>query len=192
MHSSGEEVAYKIVYYGPGLSGKTTNLRRIRDFIAPENRGRLVTLCTRGERTVFFDFLPVNFATIQGQRVRLHLYSVPGQAYYSLSRKVILDGVDGLVFVADSQIERMEANQNTLEDMERNISSYGFSLDDIPMVMQFNKRDLPGIIPVEDLQASLNKRSWITVESVALGGQGPAETLKLISEIIASKHIKSS
>lgn len=192
MHSSGEEVAYKIVYYGPGLSGKTTNLRRIRDFIAPENRGRLVTLCTRGERTVFFDFLPVNFATINGQRVRLHLYSVPGQAYYSLSRKVILDGVDGLVFVADSQIERMEANQNTLEDMERNISSYGFSFDDIPMVMQFNKRDLPGIIPVEDLQASLNKKDWITVESVALGGQGPAETLKLISEIIARKHIESS
>ena len=114
MHRSGNEVAYKIVYYGPGLSGKTTNLRGIRDFIAPENRGRLVTLCTRGERTVFFDFLPINFANIDSTRVKLHLYSVPGQAYYALSRRVILDGVDGLVFVADSQSERSDANVNTM------------------------------------------------------------------------------
>ncbi|MBN1433706.1 hypothetical protein JW921_03030 [Candidatus Fermentibacterales bacterium] len=192
MHTSGDEVAYKIVYYGPGLSGKTTNLRRLRDFIAAENRGRLVTLCTKGERTVFFDFLPVNFATIRGKRVRLHLYSVPGQAYYALSRKVILEGVDGLVFVADSQVERYDANLDTLDDLERNLEAYGLSLSSVPAVMQYNKRDLPGIDPIDKLESALNKHGWPAVESVALGGQGPAETLKLISAIMARRHVQSN
>jgi signal recognition particle receptor subunit beta len=189
MHRSGNEVAYKIVYYGPGLSGKTTNLRGIRDFIAPENRGRLVTLCTRGERTVFFDFLPVNFANIDNTRVKLHLYSVPGQAYYALSRRVILDGVDGLVFVADSQTERAEANINTMDDLEHNLKSYGLKIDTIPMILQFNKRDLPGILPVVQMNGDLNRYEWPTVESVALGGHGPAETLKLISAMMARRHV---
>ena len=189
MHRSGNEVAYKIVYYGPGLSGKTTNLRGIRDFIAPENRGRLVTLCTRGERTVFFDFLPVNFANIAGTRVKLHLYSVPGQAYYALSRRVILDGVDGLVFVADSQLERSDANLDTMDDLDHNLQSYGLRLQSIPMVLQFNKRDLPGITDVESMNTDLNRNDWPTVESVALGGHGPAETLKIISAIMARRHV---
>jgi hypothetical protein len=189
MHRSGNEVAYKIVYYGPGLSGKTTNLRGIRDFIAPENRGRLVTLCTRGERTVFFDFLPINFANIEKTRVKLHLYSVPGQAYYALSRRVILDGVDGLVFVADSQTERSEANINTMDDLEHNLKSYGLKIEAIPMILQFNKRDLPGIMPVEQMNDDLNRHGWPTVESVALGGHGPAETLKLISAMMARRHV---
>jgi signal recognition particle receptor subunit beta len=190
MHRSGNEVAYKIVYYGPGLSGKTTNLRGIRDIIAPENRGRLVTLCTRCERTVFFDFLPVNFARIGDMRLKLHLYSVPGQAYYALSRRVILDGIDGIVFVADSQKERAEANLNTIDDLEYNLKSYGLDMSMIPMVLQFNKRDLPGIMSTESMEADLNKFGWPTVESVAIGGSGPAETLKIIATQIAKRHAR--
>lgn len=192
MHRSGSEVAYKIVYYGPGLSGKTTNLRRIRDFIAPEHRGRLVTLCTRGERTVFFDFLPVDFAWIKGSNVRLHLYSVPGQAYYALSRRVILDGLDALVFVADSQVERMDANVDTLDDLEQNLQSFSLSLSMIPVVLQYNKRDLPGIAPVEQMDRLLNRHGWPTVEAVALGGGGPSETLKLIAAMMARRHARLS
>ncbi len=188
MHRSVNEVAYKIVYYGPGLSGKTTNLRRIRDLIAPEHRGRLVTLCTRGERTVFFDFLPVNFASIGNDRVRLHLYSVPGQAYYSLSRKVILDGVDGIIFVADSQTERMDANVDSMEDLESNLDSYGLKLSDVPSVLQFNKRDLPSIASAEEMEQLLNRYGWPSMESVAIGGSGPVETLKIMSVIIAKQH----
>ncbi|MCD4776248.1 MAG: gliding-motility protein MglA [Candidatus Aegiribacteria sp.] len=188
MHRSVNEVAYKIVYYGPGLSGKTTNLRRIRDIIAPEHRGRLVTLCTRGERTVFFDFLPVNYASIGNDRVRLHLYSVPGQAYYSLSRRVILDGVDGLVFVADSQTERMDANLDSIEDLDNNLESYGLELSGIPTILQFNKRDLPSISSVEHMENLLNRYDWPGIESVAIGGSGPLETLKMMSSIIAKQH----
>lgn len=188
MHRSGNDVAYKIVYYGPGLSGKTTNLRGIRDLVAPENRGRLVTLCTRCERTVFFDFLPVNFARIGDTRVKLHLYSVPGQAYYALSRRVILDGVDGIVFVADSQKERTEANLNTMDDLEHNLSSYGLDAGRIPLVLQLNKRDLPGIMPVEQMSRDLNRHGWPMVESVALGGSGPTETLKEIARVMARRH----
>ena len=190
MHRSVNEVAYKIVYYGPGLSGKTTNLRRIRDIITPEHRGRLVTLCTRGERTVFFDFLPINFATIGNDRIRLHLYSVPGQAYYSLSRRVILDGVDGVVFVADSQTERMDANLDSIEDLENNLESYGMDLTKLPTILQFNKRDLPSIAPLDELENQLNRHDWTTVESVAIGGSGPVETLKLISAVIAKQHVE--
>ncbi len=189
MHRSVNEVAYKIVYYGPGLSGKTTNLRRIRDIITPEYRGRLVTLCTRGERTVFFDFLPINFATIGNDRIRLHLYSVPGQAYYSLSRRVILDGVDGVVFVADSQTERLDANLDSIEDLESNLESYGMDLEKMPTILQFNKRDLPSIAPLGELEEQLNRHSWSTVESVAIGGSGPVETLKLMSALIAKQHV---
>ena len=188
MHRSVNEVAYKIVYYGPGLSGKTTNLRRIRDIISPEHRGRLVTLCTRGERTVFFDFLPINFASIGNDRVRLHLYSVPGQAYYALSRKVILDGVDGIIFVADSQSERMEANLDSADDLESNLDSYGIKLEDIPTVLQFNKRDLPSIEPVKKMEKMLNRYGWPSMESVAIGGSGPVKTLKIMSRIIAKRH----
>ncbi len=192
MHRSGNEVAYKIVYYGPGLSGKTTNLRRVRDFIAPEHRGRLVTLCTRGERTVFFDFLPVDFAWIKGSNVRLHLYSVPGQAYYALSRRVILDGLDGLVFVADSQMERMDANVDTMEDLEQNLQSFNLGLSMIPVVLQYNKRDLPGIAPVDVMNRLLNRHGWPVVEAVALGGGGPSETLKLVSAMMARRHARLS
>lgn len=188
MHRSVNEVAYKIVYYGPGLSGKTTNLRRIRDIIAPEHRGRLVTLCTRGERTVFFDFLPVNYASIGNDRVRLHLYSVPGQAYYSLSRRVILDGVDGLVFVADSQTERMDANLDSIEDLDNNLESYGLELSGIPTILQFNKRDLPSIASADHMEKLLNRYDWPSIESVAIGGSGPLETLKMMSTIIAKQH----
>ncbi|MCK4506066.1 MAG: gliding-motility protein MglA [Candidatus Aegiribacteria sp.] len=190
MHRSVNEVAYKIVYYGPGLSGKTTNLRRIRDIITPEYRGRLVTLCTRGERTVFFDFLPINFATIGNDRIRLHLYSVPGQAYYSLSRRVILDGVDGVVFVADSQTERLDANLDSIEDLETNLESYGMDLAQLPTILQFNKRDLPSIAPLDELEKQLNRHDWATVESVAIGGSGPVETLKLMSAVIAKQHVE--
>lgn len=191
MHQSGNEIAYKVVYYGPGLSGKTTNLRRIRDFISPDHRGKLVTLCTRGDRTVFFDFLPVNFARIGDFNIRLHLYSVPGQAYYSLSRKVILEGVDALIFVADSQIERIDANLNSLDDLQHNLSENGLTYSSIPIVLQLNKRDLPAIMTVEDLKVQLGAHTWKTVESVALGGTGPLESLKMISIIIAELHAEN-
>ncbi len=191
MHRSGNEIAYKVVYYGPGLSGKTTNLRRIRDLISPDHRGKLVTLCTRGDRTVFFDFLPVNFAQIGDYNIRLHLYSVPGQAYYSLSRKVILEGVDAIIFVADSQIERIDANLNSLDDLEQNLKEYNRTYSSLPIVLQLNKRDLPAIMTVEDIKIQLGAHSWKTLESVALGGTGPIESLKMISMSIAELHAEN-
>ncbi len=191
MHQSGNEVAYKVVYYGPGLSGKTTNLRRLRDLISPEHRGKLVTLCTRGDRTVFFDFLPVNFAKIGEYNIRLHLYSVPGQAYYSLSRKVILEGVDAIIFVADSQIERIDANLNSLDDLEQNLKEHNLSYGSLPIILQLNKRDLPAIMSVEDIKIQLGAHSWQTIESVALGGTGPIESLKMISKSIAELHAEN-
>jgi signal recognition particle receptor subunit beta len=158
MHRSGNDVAYKIVYYGLAFSGKTTNLRA-QGSCRPGEQSRLVTLCTRCERTVFFDFLPVNFARIGDTRVKLHLYSVPGQAYYALSRRVILDGVDGIVFVADSQKERSEANLNTMDDLEHNLASYGLDSGKIPLVLHSTNAKPSGIMPVEQMSRDLNRHA---------------------------------
>ncbi len=156
INYAAREINCKIVYYGPGLGGKTTNLEHIYGKVKPDTRGKLISLATETERTLFFDFLPVDLGTIRGFNTRFHLYTVPGQVYYNASRKLILKNVDGVVFVADSQIERMEANLESMQNLYDNMAEYGYDLTKIPFVIQYNKRDLPNAAPVSDLQAALN------------------------------------
>jgi signal recognition particle receptor subunit beta len=156
INYASREINCKIVYYGPGLGGKTTNLEHIYNKVAPTTRGKLISLATETERTLFFDFLPVDLGTIRGFKTRFHLYTVPGQVYYNASRKLILKGVDGVVFVADSQMERMEANQESMQNLYDNMQEYGYDLTRIPFVVQYNKRDLPNAAPVDQLQEALN------------------------------------
>ncbi len=156
INYASREINCKLVYYGPGLGGKTTNLEFVYNKVAPDTRGKMVSLATETERTLFFDFLPVDLGTIRGFKTRFHLYTVPGQVYYNASRKLILKGVDGVVFVADSQIERMEANIESMQNLYDNMAEYGYDLTKIPFVIQYNKRDLPNAAPVKDLQAQLN------------------------------------
>ncbi|HKI96011.1 MAG TPA: GTPase domain-containing protein [Gemmatimonadales bacterium] len=156
INYASREINCKLVYYGPGLGGKTTNLEHVYGKVAPETRGKMVSLATETERTLFFDFLPVDLGTIRGFKTRFHLYTVPGQVYYNASRKLILKGVDGVVFVADSQIERMEANVESMQNLYDNMAQYGYDLTKIPFVVQYNKRDLPNAAPIKDLQGQLN------------------------------------
>ena len=156
INYAAREINCKIVYYGPGLGGKTTNLEHIYGKVKPDTRGKLISLATETERTLFFDFLPVDLGTIRGFNTRFHLYTVPGQVYYNASRKLILKNVDGVVFVADSQIERMEANLESMQNLYDNMAEYGYDLTKIPFVVQYNKRDLPNAAAVSDLQAALN------------------------------------
>jgi signal recognition particle receptor subunit beta len=179
-----KEINCKIVYYGPGLGGKTTNIQYIYQKTSSQNKGQMITLNTENERTLFFDFLPLDLGEIRGFKTRFHLYTVPGQVFYEASRKLILRGVDGLVFVADSQVERMEANIESYQGLERNLSEQGYDISKVPMVMQWNKRDLPNIVPVEDLQYQLNKRKFPAFEAVATNGQGVFETLKMVSKSV--------
>ncbi len=150
------EINCKLVYYGPGLGGKTTNLEFVYNKVAPNSRGKLISLATETERTLFFDFLPVDLGTIRGFKTRFHLYTVPGQVYYNASRKLILKGVDGVVFVADSQIERMEANIESMQNLYDNMAQHGYNLTNIPFVVQYNKRDLPNAATIRELQSALN------------------------------------
>jgi signal recognition particle receptor subunit beta len=179
-----KEINCKIVYYGPGLGGKTTNIQYIYQKTSSNNKGQMITLNTENERTLFFDFLPLDLGEIRGFKTRFHLYTVPGQVFYEASRKLILRGVDGLVFVADSQVERMEANLESYQGLERNLAEQGYDVSKVPMVMQWNKRDLPNIVPVEDLQFQLNKRKFPAFEAVATNGQGVFETLKMVSKSV--------
>ncbi len=156
INYASREINCKLVYYGPGLGGKTTNLEHVYQKVAPGSRGKMISLATETERTLFFDFLPVDLGTIRGFKTRFHLYTVPGQVYYNASRKLILKGVDGVVFVADSQIDRMEANIEAMQNLYDNMSEHGYDLTTIPFVIQYNKRDLPNAAPINDLQASLN------------------------------------
>lgn len=156
INYASREINCKIVYYGPGLGGKTTNLEHVYGRVQPDTRGKLISLATETERTLFFDFLPVDLGTIRGFKTRFHLYTVPGQVYYNASRKLILKGVDGIVFVADSQIERMEANQEAMQNLYDNMQEYGYDLTTMPFVIQYNKRDLPNAAPIAELQAALN------------------------------------
>lgn len=156
INYAAREINCKIVYYGPGLGGKTTNLEHIYAKVKPETRGKLISLATENERTLFFDFLPVDLGTIRRFNTRFHLYTVPGQVYYNASRKLILKNVDGIVFVADSQLERMEANLESMQNLYDNMAEYGYDLTDMPFVIQYNKRDLPSAAPVSELQAALN------------------------------------
>lgn len=179
-----KEINCKIVYYGPGLGGKTTNIQYIYQKTSAHNKGQMITLNTENERTLFFDFLPLDLGEIRGFKTRFHLYTVPGQVFYEASRKLILRGVDGLVFVADSQVERMEANLESYQGLEKNLAEQGYDISKVPVVMQWNKRDLPNIVPVEDLQMRLNKRNFPAFEAVATQGQGVFETLKMISKSV--------
>jgi len=156
INYASREINCKIVYYGPGLGGKTTNLEHVYGKVQPDTRGKLISLATETERTLFFDFLPVDLGTIRGFKTRFHLYTVPGQVYYNASRKLILKGVDGIVFVGDSQVERMEANQEAMQNLYDNMAEYGYDLTTMPFVIQYNKRDLPNAASIRELQASLN------------------------------------
>ncbi|MGH7546331.1 MAG: GTP-binding protein [Gemmatimonadota bacterium] len=182
INYASREINCKIVYYGPGLGGKTTNLEFIYNRVAPDTRGKLISLATETERTLFFDFLPVNLGTIRGFKTRFHLYTVPGQVYYNASRKLILKGVDGVVFVADSQVERMDANIESMHNLYENLAEYGYDLKKIPYVVQYNKRDLPNISPAEELQGQLNPDRVASYEAVAVKGVGVFDTLKAVSK----------
>jgi mutual gliding-motility protein MglA len=172
------------VYYGPGLGGKTTNLEYVYDKVSPETRGKLISLATEHERTLFFDFLPVDLGSIRGFTTRFHLYTVPGQVYYNASRRLILKGVDGLVFVADSQAERMDANIAALENLYENLLDYGYDATQLPIVLQWNKRDLPNALPVEELRRQLNPMGLSAFEAVATTGVGVFDTLKAVSKLV--------
>jgi signal recognition particle receptor subunit beta len=165
INYASREINCKIVYYGPGLGGKTTNLEHIYQKVSPNTRGKLISLATESERTLFFDFLPVDLGTIRGFKTRFHLYTVPGQVYYNASRKLILKGVDGVVFVADSQLDRMEANQESMQNLYDNMQEYGLDITRIPFVVQYNKRDLPNAAPLADLQGALNP-GWEVADPV--------------------------
>jgi hypothetical protein len=182
INYSSREINCKIVYYGPGLCGKTTNLQYVYRRTNPEQKGKLISLATETERTLFFDFLPLALGDIRGFKIRFHLYTVPGQVFYAASRKLILKGVDGVVFVADSQIERMDSNLESLDDLTINLDDQGYELQKLPFIMQYNKRDLPNVIPVVDLDKALNLRSVPWFEAVAVTGKGVFETLKAVAK----------
>jgi signal recognition particle receptor subunit beta len=186
------EINCKIVYYGPGLCGKTTNLQYIYTKTNPEAKGKMISLATETERTLFFDFLPLALGEIRGFKTRFHLYTVPGQVFYDASRKLILKGVDGVVFVADSQIARMEANVESLENLRTNLAEQGYSLDKLPYVIQYNKRDMPGIAPVDELRAMLNPTGVPDFEGIASSGQGVFDTLKAVAKLVLGALKKGS
>jgi mutual gliding-motility protein MglA len=188
------EINCKIVYYGPGLGGKTTNLQYIHQIMSmsPENTGKLISLATETERTLFFDFLPLNLGQLRGLRIRFHLYTVPGQVFYDSSRKLILKGVDGIVFVADSQEERMDANLESITNLAQNLKEQGFDLMKIPYVLQLNKRDLPNAMLVEDLQKHLLVKGEPVFEAVATKGTGVLTTLKAVARQVLLELRKSA
>lgn len=179
-----KEVNCKIVYYGPGLGGKTTNIQYVYQKTSGDAKGNIISLNTENERTLFFDFLPLDLGEIRGFKTRFHLYTVPGQVFYEASRKLILRGVDGIVFVADSQVERMESNIESLKSLEKNLTEQGYDIEKVPLVMQWNKRDLPNITSIKDLQEALNKWKVPEYEAVAVKGQGVFDTLKMISKLV--------
>jgi len=187
INYASREINCKIVYYGPGLCGKTTNLQYIFDSTAPQSRGKLISLATETDRTLFFDFMPLELGTVRGFKTRFHLYTVPGQVFYDASRKLILKGVDGVVFVADSQEERMDANIESLYNLEQNLQSQGYDLLKLPYVLQLNKRDLNNIVPAEDLAAELQKKDEPVVEAVASTGQGVFDTLKAVAKQVLTE-----
>jgi len=181
------ELFCKIVYYGAGLSGKTANVEHLHARAPAAARGNLVSLKTESERTLFFDFMPLELGSLRGYRVRLHLYTVPGQVFYRASRKLILKGVDGIVFVVDSQTARLEANAEALEDLHENLDELGVSFEDVPCVVQYNKRDLPDIEPIAHLRARFNPRRLPEVESNARAGEGVLETLQKVSRLMLQR-----
>jgi signal recognition particle receptor subunit beta len=187
INYSSREINCKIVYYGPGLCGKTTNLQYIYSKTNPEAKGKMISLATETERTLFFDFLPLSLGEIRGFKTRFHLYTVPGQVFYDASRKLILKGVDGVVFVADSQVERMEANIESLDNLRQNLTEQGYNLDKIPYVVQYNKRDLPNSAPMDELKKLLNPTNVPEYEAVATTGVGVFDTLKAVAKLVLTE-----
>ena len=184
INYASREINCKIVYYGPGLCGKTTNLQFVYQKTAPDAKGKMISLATETERTLFFDFLPLSLGEIRGFKTRFHLYTVPGQVFYDASRKLILKGVDGVIFVADSQEERIEANIESLENLRLNLSEQGYDLDKLPYIIQYNKRDVPGALSVEELRRELNPTNVPEFEACATTGEGVFETLKAVAKLI--------
>jgi mutual gliding-motility protein MglA len=187
INFAAREINCKIVYYGAGLGGKTTNLQVIYQKTADQQKGKMISLATETERTLFFDFLPLDLGSVRGFKTRIHLYTVPGQVFYDASRKLILRGVDGIVFVADSQEQRMDANVEALENLMSNLKEHGYDFSKIPYVLQLNKRDLPNILPVDMLATELRKKNEAIVEAVAFQGVGVFETLKEIAKQVLTE-----
>ena len=192
INYASREINCKIVYYGPGLGGKTTNLQYIYDSTAAQAKGKLISLATETDRTLFFDFLPLDLGTVRGFKTRFHLYTVPGQVFYDASRKLILKGVDGVVFVADSQRERMDANVESIFNLELNLKQHGYDLMKIPYVLQLNKRDLPNIVSTQELAAELSRKDEPVFEGVANRGIGVFDTLKAVAKQVLMELRKSS
>jgi hypothetical protein len=187
INYSTKEITFKIVYYGPAMSGKTTNLKFIYDKLPEDLKGKFTSIATQDERTLFFDFLPLDLGNIKGYTIKLSLYTVPGQAIYSLTRKTILRATDGIIFVADSQKLLFEKNIESLKDMVENMKEYGLNIENTPIILQYNKRDLQDIISVEELNNSLNFNSFPYFEAIAVQGIGVMESLKLISKLVIRK-----
>ena len=184
INYSSREINCKIVYYGPGLGGKTTNLQYIFEKTNPQARGKMISLATETERTLFFDFLPLSLGAIRGFRVRFHLYTVPGQVFYDASRKLILKGVDGVVFVADAQEERLEANIESMDNLKQNLQEHGYDIDKIPLIVQYNKMDLPNAMKIEELHQQLNPKNWPEFAACAKSGEGVFDTLKAVAKLV--------
>jgi mutual gliding-motility protein MglA len=182
-----KEINCKVVYYGPGLCGKTTNLQYVFERSTPDARGKMISLATETERTLFFDFLPLSLGKVKGFNIRFHLYTVPGQVFYDASRKLILKGADGVVFVADSQAERLEANIESVENLHTNLTEYGLKTADLAYIIQYNKRDLSNALPVEELRAAVNPEGVPDFEACARTGAGVFETLKGVSRTILQR-----
>jgi len=186
------EINCKLVYYGPGLGGKTANLQWIYDNTGAGSKGKMISLATETDRTLFFDFLPLDLGTVRGFKTRFHLYTVPGQVFYEASRKLILKGADGVVFVADSQEERMDANLETLDNLQENLKEHNLDFATIPYVLALNKRDLPNALPVEELKKNLQVKGEPIVEMVAINGQGVFESLKEVAKLVLAELKKGA
>jgi mutual gliding-motility protein MglA len=184
INFAAREINCKIVYYGAGLGGKTTNLQFIFDKTADKQKSKMISLATETDRTLFFDFLPLDLGTVRGFRTRFHLYTVPGQVFYDASRKLILRGVDGVVFVADSQEERLDANLEAIENLQENLKEHGYDFNKIPYVLQLNKRDLPSALSIDDLKRELLRKGEPALEAIAFQGKGVFETLKEVARLV--------
>ena len=191
INYASREINCKIVYYGPGLCGKTTNLQYIYEKTNPNAKGKLISLATETDRTLFFDFLPLELGTVRGFKTRFHLYTVPGQVFYDASRKLILKGVDGVIFVADSQNERMDANLEAIDNLQGNLKAQGYDLMTIPYVLQLNKRDLPNVAPAAEMTQLLRTKNEPVFEAVASKGTGVFETLKGVAKLVLQELTKT-
>lgn len=181
------EISCKLVYYGPGMSGKTTNLEIIHEKVPDENKGRMTSIATEGDRTLFFDFLPLDLGQVRGMTTKFQLYTVPGQVYYASTRKLVLQGADGVIFVADSSSDKIAENLESLEDLKTNLAEYGLKIDEMPIVIQWNKRDLPNALPVEELEEKVNWVNAVTTQAVAATGEGVLSTLKIAAGLILDR-----